>query len=381
MRVLMLVWTGVATDTRVLREATTLVDAGHEVHIIGRGVPPELQPPSGITVASAGQPPMAQGRSRELTAVERVVRWLLLPNHVERRLRAWRGEARGLASRWAAKHGRPDVVHAHEYTALTLGADLADEWQVPFVYDSHEYWRGRPVEGRWAPLRALRERRSEAEVAARAAAIITVGDGVAKALRRDHPTWPAITVVRNTFPLREIVSPEPGEPTGLVYAGRLAADRELEVLARASSGLPLPMTLVGPGDQQWLDSFDPGSAQVLPAEPLSAVDERLVAAGIALVTHSDKWENHRLALPNKLFHAVSLGVPVVATDVGELGAIVREHGLGTLYRPGDVDGVRRAVEELVGSYAQFRRAVMQARPELSWDRDGAALRGLYAQLR
>src|SRR5690606_32533096 len=143
----------------------------------------------------------------------------------------------------------------------------------------------------------------------------------------------------------------------------LAADRELEVLARASSGLPLPMTLVGPGDQQWLDSFDPGSAQVLPAEPLSAVDERLVAAGIALVTHSDKWENHRLALPNKLFHAVSLGVPVVATDVGELGAIVREHGLGTLYRPGDVDGVRRAVEELVGSYAQFRRAVMQARPE------------------
>ncbi len=35
-RTLMLVWTGVSTDTRVLREATALVAAGHEVHLIGR---------------------------------------------------------------------------------------------------------------------------------------------------------------------------------------------------------------------------------------------------------------------------------------------------------------------------------------------------------
>src|SRR5690606_20369202 len=101
---------------------------------------------------------------------------------------------------------------------------------------------------------------------------------------------------------------------------------------------------------------------------------------IALVTHSDKWDNHRLALPNKLFHAVSLGVPVVATDVGELAAIVREHGLGTLYRPGDVEGFRRAVAELVDDHARFRTAVLAARPELSWDRDERALRELYRRI-
>ena len=376
----MLVWTSVATDTRVLREASTLVDAGMSVHIIGRGVPSDFRPPPGITLDSAGRPPLAQGRTRELTAVERAGRWLLLPHHIERRLRLWTVEARGLALDWAHAHEPPEVVHAHDYTSLTLGAELAQGWSVPLVYDTHEYWRGRPVEGRWAPLRASRERRTEAEVAAKAAAIVTVGDGVAKALRRDHPTWPEITVVRNTFPLREIGSQEPGGPTGLVYAGRLAADRELEVLARASSQVSLPMTLVGPGDQQWLDSFDPGAARVLPAEPLAAVDERLTAAGIALVTHSDKWDNHRLALPNKLFHAVSLGVPVVATDVGELAAIVREHGLGTLYRPGDAEGVRQAVAELVANYAAFRAAVLTARPELSWDRDADALRELYERI-
>ena len=45
MRVLMLVATSLATDTRVLREATTLVAAGHQVHIIGKQVPTDWTPP------------------------------------------------------------------------------------------------------------------------------------------------------------------------------------------------------------------------------------------------------------------------------------------------------------------------------------------------
>ena len=39
MRVLMLVATSLATDNRVLREATTLARAGHAVHVIGKQVP------------------------------------------------------------------------------------------------------------------------------------------------------------------------------------------------------------------------------------------------------------------------------------------------------------------------------------------------------
>lgn len=374
-RVLMLVWTGVATDTRVLREARALVAEGSAVHIIGRGVPTGFEPPPGVTVASAGLAPLAQTRSRRLTKPERLVRWLLLPNHVDRRLRAWTEQAEALALSYADGHGTPAVVHAHDYTTLELGSRLARRWSVPFVYDSHEYWRGRPVEGRPAPLRARRERRIEGSTAESAAAVVTVGPGVAAALRADHPRWPTITVVHNTFPARE--TRPPAEPTALVYAGRLAADRELEVLATASPSLPLPMTLVGPADGQWLEGFDPGAASVLPAEPLEDVDARLLAAGAALVTHSDRWANHRLALPNKLFHAVSLGVPVVATDVGELAAMVREYGLGTLYRPGDARDVGRAVSELVESYPAFLEAVAAARRELSWESDEQTLRGLY----
>jgi glycosyltransferase involved in cell wall biosynthesis len=258
-----------------------------------------------------------------------------------------------------------------------VGSDLAREWRLPLVYDTHEYWVGRPVEGRPAPLRRRREARLEDRLGAGAAAVITVGDGVARALRRDHPEWPEITVVRNTFPAREQPLTPTSPPTAFVYAGRLAADRELEVIAAASDHLDLPVVLRGPADDHWLGRFDQHACEVRPPVPVSEVDRELRHAGVALVTHSDRWENHRLALPNKVFHAVSVGVPVVATDVGELAAIVREHGLGTLYRPGDAQDLARACREVVADHGAHLRRVAAARVVLSWDTDARRLVDLY----
>ena len=53
----MLVATSVARDTRVLREAESLVGAGYEVLIIGRDIPVQFQAQPGITLysASSGQ--------------------------------------------------------------------------------------------------------------------------------------------------------------------------------------------------------------------------------------------------------------------------------------------------------------------------------------
>jgi glycosyltransferase involved in cell wall biosynthesis len=381
MRVLMLVATSVATDTRVLREAQTLVGAGHAVHIIGRSVPAAYQPPEGVTVSTVGTSSLfrAEGGSslagRRLRPWTRLARWALLPQH--------RNSAYGRWAAGAAVDGRTrafDVVHAHDFTALEVGAALASERDVPYVYDTHELWLGRPREHRPTPLQRRRERSVEGRLGTGAAAVITVGDGVADSLRATYG-WGHVVVVRNTFP----AGPEPvamvgSAPVGLVYAGRLAAYRELETVAQASRELDLPVTLVGPADDTWLSSFDPGAAVVREAEPVDRVDHLLADAGLALITHSDRWENHRLALPNKLFHAVHAGVPVVATDVGELAKVVREYGLGTLYRPGDAADLVRAVRAAVADYAVLRRAVAVARRELSWSADGERLVAVYDRL-
>jgi glycogen(starch) synthase len=373
-RVLMLVWTGVATDTRVRREATALAEAGHRVHIIGRAVPAGFHPDPGVTVSTVGAGPRAASRSRPLTPANRAARWLMLEPYVRRRMAAWRA-----AAYIESLQHEADIVHAHDLSALPVGARLARRWQVPLVYDSHELWSGRPMEGaRWPGL-AQADEHLERDLGAQASAVVTVGDGLADALRTRY-RWAHLRVVRNSFPLRASVPALPAAPTGLVYAGRLAAARELEVIAAASQLVDLPITALGPADAQWLAGFKPGRVEVLPAEDLDLVDARLSRAGLALVTHSNRWPNHRLALPNKLFHASSLGVPVVATDVGELAAIVAGCKLGTLYRPGDPRSLASAIERARADYPRLRAAAERARPALSWERDRDALLGTYAEV-
>ena len=374
-RVLMLVWTGVSTDTRVLREARTLVEAGWSVHIIGRAVPSDFIAPQGISVSSVGAGPSAQGRTRKLSVIERAGRWLMLPEHVRRRLGTWQREA------LVEAHGhQADVVHAHDFSALPVGAALAQQWGVPLVYDSHELWSGRPRVGRPTPWKARREARLEATLGASAAVVLTVGDGVAEALRKRYG-WPDVRVVRNTFPRKQLPDPRIGGPAGAVYAGRIAPYRELEVIAAASRSTDLPITLIGPTDAEFLARFDRGRTRIEASLPADEVDAVLANAGLALVTHSDKWENHRLALPNKLFHAVRAGVPVVATDVGELARAVREHDLGELYRPGDAADMVRAIERAVGRYGELQARVRAAERLLSWETDGRVLLDAYAAMR
>jgi glycosyltransferase involved in cell wall biosynthesis len=379
----MLVATSVATDTRVLREATTLVEAGHEVHVIGKDVPSDFEAPAGVTVSSAGassvfRPAGAPSTSgRTLSGPQRLARWALLPQHRNQAFGSW-----ARAAQQDARAREFDVVHAHDFTALEAGAALASQHGVPYVYDSHELWLGRQRQYRPTPLQDRRERAVERRLGEHAAAVITVGDGVAGALRRDYG-WEHIVVVRNTFPPRvDDGTSLPERPSGLVYAGRVDAHRELETVLGAARLLPdLPVTLLGPADEVWVGAhsaqLQASGVALLPPVPVADVTVAMRAAGVALVTHSDRFESHVLALPNKLFHAVHAGVPVVATDVSELAGIVRGHGLGEIYRPGDPADLAAAVRRVVDRYDELVANVAAAGPALSWPDDAARLRGVY----
>ncbi len=383
MRILMLVATSVVTDTRVLREAGSLVAVGHSVHVIGKDVPSDFVPPSGITVSSAGATSVfrpagkASASGRRLSTLQRMARWTLLPQH--------RNQAFGSWARAALADARTrdfDVVHAHDFTALESGATVAVERGVPYIYDSHELWLGRQRQYRPTPLQDRGERQLEARLGQAAAAVITVGEGVANSLRASYG-WSHVVVVRNSFPVRaEIGVPLADHPCGLVYAGRVDAFRELEtVLAAAARTTDLPLTLVGPTDEVWLgrnqDQIAGAKAQILAPISVDDVTALLRTNGLALVTHSDKFESHVLALPNKLFHAVHAGVPVIATDVSELASVVRQFDLGETYAPGDPAALVAAIRRAVARYGELVASVAAAAGTLSWDADSRTLHKVY----
>jgi glycosyltransferase involved in cell wall biosynthesis len=379
----MLVQSPVAGDSRVLREAAALADVGHEVRVVGRDVPAVFTAPPGVRVDSVGPGTGLRsgagplGARRPLPRRLALARWLFLPEHRSRVESAWERAARAVVDQ-----DRPEVVHAHDFNTLALGAEIAGRTGARLVYDTHELWFGRPRLNRPTPLRTWRGRRLERRLGGRADAVLTVGEGVAEALRHAYG-WTHVHVVRNTFDLlpTDTEPPLPRRPRGLLYAGRVAPYRELETLLAAAPGLdPLQVTVAGPADDSFVARTEWTGIELLPNLSVSEVDARLRAAGLALVSHSDRWANHRLALPNKLFHAVRVGVPVVATDVHELRRVVTTSRLGVLYRPGDAADLVRAVREIYDRYDEFRAAVAAAADELSWPRDAARLRQVYTDL-
>ncbi|MHB1738795.1 MAG: glycosyltransferase [Actinomycetes bacterium] len=407
MKVLMVVMTDVAHDARVLREAETLVDAGHQVDVIGKDVPPGWSPPAGIRTISVRPVSVfgAAGRGSTTTGQEdagatrpgtrrprnplaRAARWVLLPRHRLSVRASWTAQAAR-----AAGDGPYDVVHAHDFSALPLGDALARRYRARLVYDSHEWWGGRARYGRPTPWERAQERRAETRLLAAADTVITVSDGIARRLEAMGAR--EVTVVRNTFSMSAGPPADRGvRPVlGVVYAGRIDAGRDLPAVLGAMDRTPtLRVSLIGPVDQSFASRLGlagsqaagshggGGRVRILPARPVDEVDEVLREEGIAVVTLTDSCENHRLALPNKLFHAVRAGVPVVAADLPEIRSVVRQYRIGVLYRPGSAASLAAALHEVLADYESYRQAVRVAAAELCWAVDGARLVEVYQRL-
>lgn len=380
MHVAMIVKSDVINDARVRREASTLRDAGHHVTILGDRRPEDisqLRLPlwDGIDVR------WVRGTDSSRAAAARAalpawVRWAGLP------IRRRRQEAVFQASATAdARALEPvDVVHAHDLSALGAATTAAQHHGARLVYDAHECWTGRALEGRPTPVRDHLDRRREARLGGRADAVITVSPGLGAWLERTYG-WADVEVVANSFP-KDTTSPAPPvRPTGLLYAGRIDRKRDLMTVAAAARRLPdLGVTVMGGGDLDFARELASEGLDVRPPSPIDDVDEVYRRFGVALVTLSDDSLNHRLALPNKVFHAVRAAVPVIAADLPELGALVRRHQLGTTYRCGDPASLVRATEELIANYEHYGAAVAAATDELSWDRDASRLLAVYDRL-
>jgi glycosyltransferase involved in cell wall biosynthesis len=300
-----------------------------------------------------------------------------LPQHREKAFAKWRENAYELS-----KELTFDVVHVHDFNALELGYRLHIERKVKFVYDSHEWWLGRQRQYRPTPLIDRREAELEKLWGSQASAVITVGNSIADLFRNERG-FKNVHVVRNSFPLGEratITSP----PKGALYAGRIDAYRELETIIGAARELPIKVLWMGEHLNAWATKNLPhakdAGIEIQDAKTISEVTKQMQSLGLALVTHSNRFVSHRLAMPNKLFHAVHAGVPIIATDVSELAAIVKKYDLGELYEPGNVKSFVTAVNRAIARHGELINNVAAAQSALSWPRDETTLLEIYAKL-
>lgn len=105
-------------------------------------------------------------------------------------------------------------------------------------------------------------------------------------------------------------------------------------------------------------------------QPFDRIEDHLGAADILLLPLNDVALD-RARYPHKLSDYVAAGRPIVASDVGETGRILRRYKIGTLSPP-DSDSFSEAILEVIaarGQWAYLNQKVRAAAEEhFNWDR-------------
>ncbi|HMJ73520.1 MAG TPA: glycosyltransferase [Solirubrobacterales bacterium] len=370
----MLLHKDIAHDSRVRREAGALAGAGHEVTVVH--LPPSAERelpglPYALTPAT-----LRRGRER-------------LPHAA--RLGA---EATRLALRAAATW--PDAIHAHDAAMLLPGLLAARRCGSRLVYDSHELATGVPYRGgAWPAVVAGAERLG----APRADAVIAVSDGIAARLSERYRLRRPPAVIRNLPDLPPPdAAPAPdlrralgiGDAPLVLHQGAVAAGRGCEVLLRALDLLPeahlLYLGAEGPyATRMRRIAGESGAADrshFLGPVPPEALLSYTAQADVGVSLLADSCENHRLALPNKLFEYVAAGLPVVVSDLPEASRLVRAHGIGWCADGADPESVAVALRTALAQQNDegLRERLARAATELSWEREKQSLLAVYDAL-
>lgn len=281
---------------------------------------------------------------------------------------------RRIGAVWAARRLLLDEAAAHDLVLvhdpeLLVAVRLAGVQRLPpVVWDVHEDTAVALGDREWLPPRLRRifavlvralERWAERNVH-----LILAEDGYRVRFRRSHP------VVRN-HPPRVVALDGAGEvdvsggPARIVHVGRLSRGRGLlEMIALAERlGADHCLELVGPVDDDVAEALSAADAAgvvrwhgFIPNDQVGAF---LVGAAVGLcLLHDDP--NYRVSMPSKVIEYLAHGLPVVATPLPEVEALLGTGEVGVLVPFGDVDAAVEAVRTLVADPGRRRRMRAEA---------------------
>jgi glycosyltransferase involved in cell wall biosynthesis len=320
-------------DIRVVRkEGAALAASGWRVRHLAptsRAAAASAAPVAGVEIETYARRPGRLGRLLDLPALTR---------------RAARSGA-------AVLHGsEPDAWVAALLAGRRTGARV--------VLDVHEHYPSRLDAKLPRPLRppARAALRLFCRLAGAAAdAVVVAKDGLAA----DFAAAPGRSVAVRNYALPAFVAPRRHAegPLRLAHAGALGRARGwpqmLDALALCPPGTTL--RLIGRFTDGSETEFAARAAALgvherierLPWLAHAEALARLAECDIGLVLFQPGEENHRLALPHKLFDCMLAGLPVIAPAFAEeVAAVVREAGCGVLVDSADSGAIAAAVAEL-----------------------------------
>jgi glycosyltransferase involved in cell wall biosynthesis len=326
-------------DTVVESEAALLRTHGHQVEILSRSNDEVAEMPS---LALARDTLWSQRTVRDLSGWVAAFKPDLVHAHNTFPLIS-------PSLYWAAaRTGVPVVQTLHNFRLLCLNALFLREGRVCEDCMGHLPWRGvaracyrgsRPASAALAGMLALH--RSLGTYRNRVTRYIALNEFCrGKFIEGGLPA--KRVVVKPNF----VDAPAPAETTrsGLLFVGRLSAEKGIATLALAMQQVPgASLRVAGDGPEAGSLEGVPGVVRLgsLPGDGVRAEMER----ALVLVVPSIWYEN----FPRTIVEAFAAGLPVVASRIGALAEIVTDGKTGLLFEPGNPHDLAEKISWALGN--------------------------------
>lgn len=401
-RTLHIVLNGVTEDSRVLKCAWSLGNAGWDVIVAG-ATPFTHSDEFRIGHAKVIRLPLKIVLSKSLVAkVARRARYY--KRRAEHHLKIKRKTAIPNLGR-AVSHltslvseFKPDVIHAHDYTALPIAAKLVNLLReqgvdAKLIYDAHEY-----VPGVAHLNRQLSNVYSEVErqESKRSSAILSVSEGMSDLLIPHLEITSRPEIVAND-PLIEGQQPSARNLRAdlgisksvpvMVYSGAVAPQRGVETAVQALEFLPEVhlVVIANPKNQTVIDlknkykNYD-DRFHILPYVPNAELVSYLSEATLGLIPLHHKL-NHEISLITKFGEYMQAKLPILVSDVKTMSEEVRKLGNGEVFKAEDVaDFVANANKILKNPTAYSSVYTPEILAERSWERQAENLVAIYNRI-
>jgi glycosyltransferase involved in cell wall biosynthesis len=291
-----------------------------------------------------------------------------------------------------------DLYHGMAYMGIPVALDLARRHRAAVVYDARDiYLEARNLARMRGPVRwwLARAERGWARAAGR---VVTVNRAYADVMSARWGVDPL--VVMNCSYRYDPPDPpehrfhgrlglEPGTRV-VLYHGGLVPERGIEELIAAIELVPdATLVLMGYGASE--DEYrrraatTGGRVRLMPAVPPAELHDWVASADVVAMPIQPTTLNHDLTTPNKLFEAIAAGVPVVASDLPGMAAIVGAVGAGVLVDPTDAASVAAGIRSLLDEPAEARtrrraRILAAAHDRYNWEVEADRLLAQYGRL-
>ena len=292
-----------------------------------------------------------------------------------------------------------DIYHAHDLMTLPVAWLAKTIRKGKVVYDCHELWLDRNRQPKRSRINRFLIRNIEAFLIRRVDAVITVSQSIADVLsERYHIPKPTVIInapyyspVQRSDILRNEIG-IPAESKIILYIGAITFNRGLEELFQSFKYLSnCSLVLMGYGDADYISNLRrliseeklTDRVHFFGPVPYEEVPRYAASADMGAAPIKNACLSYYYCSPNKVFECVAAGLPVVGSNFPDLKRVIEGYRLGVTFDPESPQDIARAIQYVLSDearYDEMRNNALEAAKIYNWQNESKKLLVVYERL-